>query len=539
MRTGSIETFLKLRKYFVGGLLGGVLATILLFVGTDFLGFPFPPLVIFQLLIGPVPGSIQSVIVDTFRQYAKYSAFVFSSAIYAVLYGVIAVFLGVLFKEDIYSRARRAAFVVGTIIPTVMCVGLQLRLAAAFSAISSLYGWIVAILLALAVNLVYSGVVIRYSAIVAVGSKETPIQPSLPSRRGFLKKVIIASALLMVGGVASRIGLSVLSSHPVVTSSTSVPINPHAEPVGVDVPAIFRDSRISDLVGSEVTDNGAFYRVDINPIPPQLSLDTWTLNVHGKVKNPVTLTKDSLETLQAMDEYATLECVSNTIYPPGALISNAKWTGIPLAALLNQVGIQTDAKYVVFRSGDGYSVGVPLERALLPGALLVFKMNGETLPNEHGFPLRAIIPGLYGMMNAKWITDIELTDGVYLGYWQERGWSNDARIKTTSIIYYPAPNAHVNGSILIAGVAFAGDRSISKVEVSVDGGTTWKEATLKSPSSPYSWVLWAYEWTPVTRGTTMIIARAYDGKGQVQDSMATQPFPDGASGYPSVQVTVV
>ena len=142
------------------------------------------------------------------------------------------------------------------------------------------------------------------------------------------------------------------------------------------------------------------------------------------------------------------------------------------------------------------------------------------------------------MMNAKWITEIEVSDQVYLGYWQERGWSNDARIKTTSIIYYPSANARVNGTTPIAGVAFAGDRGISKVEVSVDGGNTWNEAILKQPRSAYSWVLWAYEWTPTATGTVNIMARAYDGKGQLQDQSVVQPFPDGASGYPSNQVTV-
>lgn len=537
MRVVSRETFLRLRKFFVGGLLGGILATVMLFIATEFLGFPFPPLAVFQLLIAPVPGSIQSVMVDTFREYAKYSAFVFSSIIYAVLYGVIAVFLGLLFKGEQPGRLDRATLVAGIITPTVIGLGLQLRLASAFPAISSVSGWTVASLLALAVNLVYSLTVVRYTAIPAIVTKALQEPAPIP-RRGFLKKVLIAACLLGVAGVAGRVGLSVLTSHPVVTSSRSVPINPHPESVGADVPAIFHDQRISDLVGSEVSDNRVFYRVDINPIPPQLSLDSWTLKIHGKVSNPVTLTKDSFAQLSTIDEYATLECVSNTIYPPGALISNARWTGVPLAQLLNQAGILTDAKYVVFRCGDGYSVGVPLERALLPGALLTSKMNDETLPNEHGFPLRAIVPGLYGMMNAKWITEIEIIDHVYLGYWQERGWSNDARIKTTSIIYYPPPNARVNGTTPIAGVAFAGDRGISKVEVSVDGGNIWKEAVLKKPRSDYSWVLWAYEWNPAKPGTTMIIARAYDGSGQVQVSMATQSFPDGASGYPSVQVDV-
>ena len=165
-------------------------------------------------------------------------------------------------------------------------------------------------------------------------------------------------------------------------------------------------------------------------------------------------------------------------------------------------------------------------------------MNDQTLPVEHGFPLRAIIPGLYGMMNAKWITEIEASNSVYLGYWQERGWTNDARINTTSIIYYPEAGAQVNGTLPIAGVAFAGDRGISKVEVSTDGGNKWNMAQLKPPKSPYSWVLWAYMWTPITKGTQTILVRATDGTGQLQDSSQTSPFPNGATGYNSLEVTV-
>jgi DMSO/TMAO reductase YedYZ molybdopterin-dependent catalytic subunit len=325
----------------------------------------------------------------------------------------------------------------------------------------------------------------------------------------------------------------------VVQSGASIPVNPLSENVDSNLPEIFRDPRLGDLVGSEVTDNRVFYRVDINAIPPKLDFDKWSLKVSGKVNNPAVLAKSDLLALPAKDEYATLECVSNTINPPGALISDTKWTGVSLPALLNQAGPTSEAKYVIFRCADGYTVGIPLERAMNPGALLAYRMGDEDLPTEHGFPLRAIVPGIYGMMNAKWITEIELTDQVYMGYWQERGWSNDARIKTTSIIYYPPSAAQVSGMTPIAGVAFAGDRGISKVEVSVDGGTSWNEATLKKPRSPYSWVLWAYAWTPTSKGNTRIIVRAYDGPGTVQDANATDPFPNGATGYHSIQVTIV
>ncbi len=265
-----------------------------------------------------------------------------------------------------------------------------------------------------------------------------------------------------------------------------------------DLLAVFSDPKISDLVNSEVTDNRIFYRIDTDPIPPQVNFDQWSLKISGTIDTPLTIDHAALLALPVSNEYATLECVSNTINPPSALISNAKWTGVSLAALLSKTGIKSASKFVVFRCADGYSVGIPLERAMDPAALLAYKMNGETLPVEHGYPLRAIVPGIYGMMNAKWLTEIEVTDQVYLGYWQQRGWSNDAKIKTTSLIYYPQSGARVSGPIPIAGIAFAGDRGISKVEVSTDGGSTWNEAVTKKPRSPYSWVLWAYQWKPST-----------------------------------------
>src|SRR5208337_3334286 len=402
---------LRLRRFFVGGLFGGILATIILFVATEFLGFPFPPLAIFQALIAPVPGSIQSIMVDTFREYAKYSAFVASSAIYAIMYGLIAVGLAFVFKGDLHARVKEAT-VVGVALPTVIGLGLQLELANAFPAISSLYGWVLAGILVVAVNLIYAKTVINYTAIApaAVTVKQTPVAAVPSVRRGLLKKAVIAAAVLVLAGIAAKIGLSILSNQPVVTSGTSVPINPSGgqttTTASSGVADIFSDPRISSLVASEVTDNRVFYRVDINPIHPQLDFDTWTLNVHGKVNNAQTLDKNSLLQLATVDQYATLECVSNTIYPPGGLISNAKWTGVPLATLLKQAGLLADSKYVVFTCADGYTVGVPIERALEPGALLAYKMNDVMLPNEHGFPLRAIVPGIYGMMNAKWITEI-------------------------------------------------------------------------------------------------------------------------------------
>jgi len=434
--------------------------------------------------------------------------------------------------------------VLAAAISTVIGIASEIFLSATASTLSSLAGWLIAAVFISAVNLSYAALLVyqaeRFSvaAVIEPTVGEAAVQ-SYSSRRGFLRKVAVAVAALVVAGVAVKVGASLFSGQPVIRSNDSVPINPtrsEVQPSGL--PAIFRDERIRDLVDSEVTDNRVFYRVDIDLTPPQLDFDKWALKIWGKVGKPLTLDKDGLMKLPAKDQYTTLECVSNTIYPPGALISNAKWTGVHLADLLNEAAVTPDAKYVVFHCADGYSVGIPLDRAMSPGAMLAYKMNDQLLPSGHGFPLRAIVPGIYGMMNAKWIQEIEVVDRVYLGYWQERGWSNDAKIKTTSIIYYPGDGSYLSGPTPIAGVAFAGDRGISKVEVSVDGGNTWNEAVLKKPTSPYSWVLWAYDWTPASKGGYAIVTRAYDGAGNVQDSKPTPPFPDGASGYQKIQVTV-
>ena len=527
------------RRFFFYGLRGGILATAVLFIGTSILALPFPPVVIFQLLISPVPGSIQSVVVETFLEYAKYTAFVVSAVIYAGIYGLLGILVGFLFRRDLQTE-RNSALAITTAIPSAIALAFDALLTSTSSGLASSTGWLISGVLIVAANLVFAGDFVQQVQSHMQVQQMTKAGPTgLLSRRGFLKKAVVAAVVLIVAGFAVRVGLDIFSGQPVVSSGTVIPIDsPPTETNPQDLPAVFSDARISNLVGSEVTDSRVFYRVDIDPIPPQLNLGQWSLKITGKVNNSVTLDKDGLMALPAKDEYATLECISNTINPPAALISNAKWTGVSLAGLLNQAGLTSDAKYVVFHCADGYTVGIPLDRAIRPEALLAYKMNDETLPNEHGFPLRTIVPGIYGMMNAKWITGIEVVDYAYLGYWQDRGWSNDARINTTSLIYYPSPQAQVSDPIPIAGVAFAGDRGISKVEVSVDGGRTWNLATLKAPRSPYSWVLWAYAWTPTNKGSTTVTVRAYDGAGTVQNALAEQSFPNGASGLHSIQVTV-
>jgi DMSO/TMAO reductase YedYZ molybdopterin-dependent catalytic subunit len=253
--------------------------------------------------------------------------------------------------------------------------------------------------------------------------------------------------------------------------------------------------------------------------------------------------------MAVVEQYNTLECVSNTI--GGDLISTAQWTGVKLKDILNMAGVQSSADYVVFRAVDGYDVGIPLDTAMLDATLLAYEMNGSPLPTDHGSPLRAIVPGLYGMMNCKWIVSIEAVSGTYQGYWQVRGWENDAHYQTGSEIAIPGDaqvtqRFGINGSsnvslgiVPVAGVAYAGNRGVSKVEISADGGNTWTTASLTDPLSDYTWIFWSAQWNPPATGNYQIMVRATDGTGTVQTATVSGPFPNGATGYHVVDISVL
>jgi DMSO/TMAO reductase YedYZ molybdopterin-dependent catalytic subunit len=351
------------------------------------------------------------------------------------------------------------------------------------------------------------------------------------SRRGFIEKSAIA-LIAAVAGIMSLGGLGSVFSSQIAATGGSKPVDLQ------DAPAIFNDPRLGTLVDSEVTPGNNFYRVAIDVIDPSVDASGWSLKLNGLVGNPKTYTYEEVQALPQTTLYNTFECVSNQIN--GGLIGNAKWTGVRLSDLLQDAGgAQSGASYVVFYSVDGYSVGVPLAKALMPDSMVAFLMNDQPLPVRHGYPLRAVIPGLYGMMSAKWIKQISLLDSTYQGYWQTRGWSNVGTVNTAAFITMPQSGSDVglvnNGaSIIIAGYAYAGDRGVSKVEVSVDDGKTWQEAQLKKPISNGTWTLWAYEWQPMSLGEQFVYARVTDGSGQVQTSTVADTFPNGATGYASV-----
>jgi DMSO/TMAO reductase YedYZ molybdopterin-dependent catalytic subunit len=290
----------------------------------------------------------------------------------------------------------------------------------------------------------------------------------------------------------------------------------------------------------EVTPNDLFYTISKNVFTPTVDAKKWRLEVKGHVGRPFSLTYDALRALPMKSQYVTLECISNEI--GGDLIGNALWQGVPLRDLLERAGVKPGAVDCVLRAAEGYSDSFPIAKALHPDTLVAVEMNGVPLPPAHGFPARVVVPGIFGMKQVKWLTAIEVTAYDYKGYWQQRGWSDDARMQTHARIDVPKTRASVGGETWVAGIALAGERGIAKVEVSTDGGKTWLPARVKRALSPYSWVLWAYQWKvgggPAAQRTASLLVKATDGTGAVQTDEVRPTLPDGATGLHGVAVTI-
>jgi len=355
------------------------------------------------------------------------------------------------------------------------------------------------------------------------------------SRRTFVKRGIIIAGVGLVGfGVWRFItqGVSTANVSNLVQHFKSKIVPPPVPNYGEIQPAQF--------LSSEITSNDQFYLVSKNLFSdPTVDSSTWQLTVKGQVDNPFTLTYQELLALPMQQQYESMMCVSNEV--GGQLMSNALWEGIPLKDLLQRAGVKAGAIKVVFYAADDYSDSIHLDKALEPTTLLAVHMNGVTLPQSHGFPVRMLVPGIYGMKHCKWLTRIEVVNQDYQGYWQQRGWSDPAPIRLTARIDTPLTGTNVSArqTTYIAGVAFSGNKGISEVDVSLDGGNTWQIATLKRPSSDLTWVLWEYAWQPTTAGSYTILARSIDLEGNVQNPSVEPPAPNGSSGYHTINISVV
>ena len=285
-----------------------------------------------------------------------------------------------------------------------------------------------------------------------------------------------------------------------------------------------------------ITPNEDFYLIDTALSYPQIDPADWSLRIHGMVDREVEISFEELLDLGLVQEQVTLSCVSNRV--GGGLVGNAEWVGVPLAKVLDQAGVRPGATQIVGRSVDRWTAGFPTEVALDGRvALVAVQMNGEPLPISHGFPARLVVAGLYGYVSAtKWLSDIELTtwEG-FDGYWIPRGWSKKGPIKTQSRIDVPRKDSTIDpGPRAIAGVAWAPSRAIDKVEVQVND-EPWVEAELSRETTTNSWRQWMVTWN-ATPGEHLVRVRATDGTGTTQTSETSNPAPDGATGWHTIQV---
>ncbi|HYK96832.1 MAG TPA: molybdopterin-dependent oxidoreductase [Candidatus Acidoferrales bacterium] len=501
------------------GLLVGALA---MFLALDvaflvsLIGLPFTPFALGQAFIDVLPGAISIPLIETLQYWAKG----------LLIVGVIALFFvsgaytGALAAEP---RRRDRAVVIATAAPWVVAVVLAqlfapLRIDLATSLIDAAAGFIVQSL-----GLAY--------LVPASQSRGRVVSPS--RRRVLLSGAVVATVAAIGALPLSRVLASVgpslgnvpATARRLVTRVTIPPADPAIDALGGATPRI--------------TANEDHYTVDTTLVKPRVDVSDWALEITGNVEKPFKLTYDQLLDLDAVEQVRTLECISNPV--GGELMSTAVWTGVRLKDLLDRAVVKPGSFKVVLTSVDGYQDSFPVAKAMEPDTLVAYLMNGKTVPQEHGFPARVLVPNIYGMKNVKWIQQIKLETFDFKGYWQAQGWNDVATVNTNTRI--DIPNGHTirwnGGETILAGVAFAGARGIKTVELSFDDGKTWNAATLEAAAGPITWVRWIYRWTPPSPGTRNIWGRATDGTGQVQTATQREPYPDGSTGYHVLPVNVV
>ncbi|MET3804564.1 DMSO/TMAO reductase YedYZ molybdopterin-dependent catalytic subunit/uncharacterized membrane protein YkgB [Nakamurella sp. UYEF19] len=367
-------------------------------------------------------------------------------------------------------------------------------------------------------------------ASAAAGRPATRVRAGM-DRRQFFRLAAIGAVVAVAAGAISRW----IPSTAQVTASRAkavvpVPVVKEALPAGTDF-------NLSGLTPYKTATDG-FYRVDTAFVPPNVTAEEWGLKIHGMVDKEISIDYNTLIARPQIERTVTLTCVSNPV--GGNLAGNATWIGARIDDLLKEAGPQSGADCVLCTSKDGFTLTAPLD-ALTDGrdAMLAVAMNGEVLPIEHGFPVRMVVPGLYGYVSAtKWITEMKVSKfSEETAYWTARGWSDRGPIKTASRIDVPKGFAQFPaGDVTIAGVAWAQHRGIDKVEIQVDDGP-WQAAELAGDASIDTWRQWKFVWK-ATAGTHTVQSRATDGTGAVQTATVADVLPNGASGYDSRSIVV-
>ncbi|MGH2349512.1 MAG: molybdopterin-dependent oxidoreductase [bacterium] len=511
---------------FIAGAVGGVGAAAMMNAGTLTGGMPVVALALWERALRVMPMAVFGFLIVRLKFLAKPLAFWGMLAALVIGLGV----LGLLLERWPVTRGRPvrsilAAFLLSWIPLTALTLGpasmfLQARLEAE-GVTPTASGIAIQVLVALAIY------ALVFSAVVAAGvrvlrSRDPAGRPS-DGGAGITRRAFLHRSVVLVGGVlagSTLVRVAAAAGRPLVAVAQSI------------------FAKIKGLP-PEVTPTKDFYIVSKNPFgfDPVLDAAKWSLDIGGLVGKPRRLAYQDVKALPAVERYHTLECISNEI--GGDLIGNARWKGARLRDLLALAGgVGPKTTKVAFRCADGYTESIPLRDALDPDTLLAYEMNAEPLTPKHGFPVRLLVPGYFGMKNPKWIIRIEPVDYNFLGYWERSGWTDDAVVQTMSKFTTRVAGARVGEEIGIGGVAYAGKRGIGGVEFSPDNARTWLPAGVKPALGPQTWELWGALWKPPAAGDYTLAVRARDGTGRWQTAAETATLPSGATGYHRLRIRV-
>ena len=539
---------MKTKKFLTGAGLGGLISApliSLLYLTYQLIDLSFPPFSVFnamsQLLPGPVITFGIDAMISTLRLLGLDVAGTAKTAeqLMAVIMFWVggAVFGGIL--TVIFNQSRwKASLQFG------LLAGLVLGIPASFLSLTAGPTGSSFLLYTLILTVLFLGWGLLLSYSIGSVVPGTADQPAAEedredasveklNRRQFL--VTLGAGTATVTVVGAGLGQLLTRTAPSPAGSPS-PEQAALGPEGEPFPNAGDPVQPVPGTRPEYTPVEDHYRVFIEVTPENIQEEDWSLPVTGLVDNELELTLQEIQdNYPARSEYITLNCISGRI--PTTLISTTYWTGVSVQEVLNDAGVQDKAQYLFIESADGYYEIVSLDLIYSdPRIMFCYSWDGEPLPKDHGFPLRIWIPDRFGMKQPKWITGLELRETYQAGYWVERGWDKEALVKARSVVDTVAVEESYQEDdqqlIPFGGIAFAGARGISKVEVRIDGGD-WLEADLRSPLSETTWVIWRYDW-PFQEGEHTFAVRCFDGNGEMQILEESSARPDGATGLHSV-----
>lgn len=533
----------------LGALVGGLITApviALLFLADQVAGLPFIPFDMFDFVSRNLPGPLLTFGIDTMVDMiitlnlgevstAAKTAEQFIGLASFMGIGIVLglVFFAVINRSEATLRNVYPGMTLGLGFGVIMMlISSQVNLTATAPQVLQIV-WVLLVFTGwgVALNWIYNDLAHSDEKIKVDEATGESITVDALDRRQFMVRVGGATATLTV--IGAGLG-SILGSQPGTgTLVADLPEEPTADGAGNVLP---NEGGLKPAPGTrpEYTPLDDHYRIDISSRPPVINSSEWTLDVTGLVENPVSLTlQDLYDQFDRIDEFITMGCISNRI--AGSLISTTKWSGFTMKQFLDLVQPSSDAVAMKITGADDFDEYLLLDVAMDDRVMFAYEWDDQPLKQKHGFPLRIHIPDRYGMKQPKWIESIEFVDAWDEGYWVRRGWSKEAMVNTVSVVDTVATDSILkndNGYVVpVGGIAWAGAKGISKVEVSVNG-SDWQEADLRDPLSDRTWVLWRYDWS-FAEGSYEFAVRTYDGNGDLQSLESQGTRPDGATGVHS------